>query len=1167
MKHLYVRPWFAVVRGIVFCTAAVQAFACESSVTNVLRVPPHNAFIRGFWRSLNEPPYAVSGNPLNGGAINACVSENRHGNCLAVWQQLIGGPDGSYNVFAAYFDACSNSWSQRTNLSSKTTPFGASDAEDPQVKFDDCGNGFAYWRQATTLFLKNGAHQKDVPDNQPVYNIFASWYDGTTGVWTTPVNISLNQSANALAPIMAFAGGNNGVAVWQEEPATESLTPDVVGTACNDVIIEGIVTLMYSSTCGDVMLTNSAQVADFTFYGIVKVNGGQQNLYFEAKAPFTLTNECEGAFEDCTAVDGYTYATFDTTIVENVAVSGEPVTSVIVSIALEGTVALDLEGAVKVAPQDFFMASDCPVFDGYVDALGSANGCTFVTTLTELAITTSIGGCPEGCPEDDSDLVIGVKATPGPLKVTLVAADYNPATGQLGTPQVIAYPLALPDELQGRGVKTFVVIDGFGNITVVWCAGREGSSSAAQMPNFLSMLRSRSDGGDGGVNDIFVAIRPGGSPAWNGPVDLTLSSRFDSNNPTIATNACGACVIAWQTLNDAGINDIYVLDLIMGTMPTGSGILVSNGTSDAINPQAVVSCPGKVTLIWQQAFGNDYRVVSCSFNADPTTRGPVIDFSGSGNVITQTPARIATLDSQGNAICVWVSQTGPSPDDSAIMASTHNAANDSWLKPVTISGTPASAQNPAISSDGIGGAMALWQAISGYGVDAIYGRRYVRSQSEVPFATNELILLESHELGAPVNAVAWLCKECGCSCGPLAVAVGDTTCDADVRVYQLMGEQLMFLAKASRADRSRAASWCCINGTPYLAVGGTADETGNEVAIFTLARSGATFTLKPVACWKQGAPVNCISWLCTCYSSDCAQNLLAIGSDTPRGCGPELQLVSFDPRASQNKISKVAQFSHGAPIYSIDWCTDCRYAQQTPLLAIGGTMAAAPCGPGSDVNVRVLAFNCSGLAPVAWTHDASETVMAVKWCCTESSADPVLAVGGSPAMADSALYSGARLYCVLADTNRMILKGNALAGDRTCTTNAIDTFPGDCLACPQHALLCANSCLPLTLAFTCTANEDGHGCPADIVVYTKRKASNAMTCTFSLDPLFGTAVSSSVRSLAWCRTEGAPFAYLLAGFAAPQRPVDVFDGSHDENTKRTGITLYKARIAPCSRSV
>lgn len=419
---------------------------------------------------------------------------------------------------------------------------------------------------------------------------------------------------------------------------------------------------------------------------------------------------------------------------------------------------------------------------------------------------------------------------------------------------------------------------------------------------------------------------------------------------------------------------------------------------------------------------------------------------------------------------------------------------------------------------------------------------------------NKLFCVDQKFIGAPVYSVAWLC-ECGVRYQrkTLAAVAGGMADGANIRVYELVGDGLVFVAAAKHGGIVRSVDWCCIDGVAYLAVGGTRDDAGDEVEVFVLEdvpeyagsdRHGGCY-LKFVGTWSHGATVNSVAWLCRgCHDYQAPQRrMLAVGGDTPERDSAEIRILQFDMDATP-RLAVTGSFMHGAPIHSVGWCE--QEGGAFPLLAAAGEQAAS-CEGG--FNLRLLALGCpSGeYALLDSQRVPCACIDVLRWCCTNC---PFIFVAG---MCQG--EGGARDAKLMGTMYKLLLANGKLMAQSS--SNLLPaTFSDDR---PQGSSILAlgfvsRAGCPCEYVTVGGSMSDAGVCPGNIVVY--RKGADGLYQDVVTMARFDTTVSS----LSWCAPNRSGCSYLLVG-AQPRISEDPM--SHECKPE---IALYKASFEGCQRS-
>jgi len=313
-----------------------------------------------------------------------------------------------------------------------------------------------------------------------------------------------------------------------------------------------------------------------------------------------------------------------------------------------------------------------------------------------------------------------------------------------------------------------------------------------------------------------------------------------------------------------------------------------------------------------------------------------------------------------------------------------------------------------------------------------------------------------------------------------------------------------------------SVEWCCTEVPELLAIGGAfstsdcADDGG--VQIYSKGPSQLDF----MATFTHGGKINAVAWLCGCCDDDHNPVIAIAGEAGDCGTGNEIRILEFDP--TNTTFNPIASFTHGAPIYSLDWC--CRSGSSRAYLAAGGQ--PAECG-GPNLGIYVLVCKSGGQFEADVVTNSQTTgadLHAVRWCCDPNSKYLKLAVGGKPN------GSGINTQIYNLFNNRFSKFVDKVITNTTdpATIFTIDWNP-----------LC--SCQYVTYGTGCQET-----CGHNLFVYK----INRQNSVCSLDLVTSTNFDENITSLEWCSdTKGA---YLIVGASPESQCVE----------SKKEIALYKA---------
>jgi predicted lipoprotein with Yx(FWY)xxD motif len=242
--------------------------------------------------------------------------------------------------------------------------------------------------------------------------------------------------------------------------------------------------------------------------------------------------------------------------------------------------------------------------------------------------------------------------------------------------------------------------------------------------------------GRGTGNDIYAQhISRLGAPEWseNGlPVCL---ARNDQTAPTIVTDGAGGAIITW-TDSRTGNNDIYGqrVSRTGSILWPGGGLPICTAVNDQVASTLVADGEGGAIVTWRDLrSGTSYDI----YAQHVSSAGALLWIPNGVPVCAapnrQTDPAIAT-DGAGGAIIAWLDNRKGNSDIYAQRLS--GSGKVEWTPDgVLISESESNQRNPAIISDGSGGAIFVWRdARNGMNYD-IYGER-VNSSGSTQWALN-----------------------------------------------------------------------------------------------------------------------------------------------------------------------------------------------------------------------------------------------------------------------------------------------------------------------------------------------------------------------------------------------------------------------------------------------
>lgn len=398
------------------------------------------------------------------------------------------------------------------------------------------------------------------------------------------------------------------------------------------------------------------------------------------------------------------------------------------------------------------------------------------------------------------------------------------------------------------------------------------------------------------------------------------------------------------------------------------------------------------------------------------------------------------------------------------------------------------------------------------------------SLSRPCFPLNRLIPVRKLTHGAPIQSVSWLCDE---NCPIKLAAFGGYSCSdqcivTSIDVYRLdtTNDTLIKIDidQPLPTPYVYSVDWTCINGTPYLAVGGCPDAQGNSVWIYQYASGQLTF----VQSFKHYGTIYTIKWL----NDGCTENqnsrFIAIGGEPVSGI--DTRLLIFNTYTET--LNSTADLTHGSTIYAICWSIR---NNNCPLLITGGKTTNTCEGP---VNLRTYSFDCSeALTLITSSYYKGEVVRTLSCCCNTNLLIkvPLILVGGDPIPQDQ--YPGPNAVIYYFDIHSHMLKPLAYTQQQE-KVFASTWIPG----CNCNLLALGSGCIhsecdPNIGLYSLDCNNGLHliktgavkfddnittiaACKINNITYViAGTETNSWNCTQQIDPLCSSAKNSNEIAL------------------------------------------------------
>lgn len=216
-----------------------------------------------------------------------------------------------------------------------------------------------------------------------------------------------------------------------------------------------------------------------------------------------------------------------------------------------------------------------------------------------------------------------------------------------------------------------------------------------------------------GAKNIIWGARYAVGVGWSSP--SIVGNIADAYQPQVAADASGYAIAVWYQSDGTRMNiwaNRYTPSWGWGI----AGLIETNDTGGATNPQVAVDSSGNALAVWQHFDGTRTNIFANRYTAGSGwgTAGLLETASG-----TASKPQVA-FDSSGNALAVW------QQDDSfsTSIFSNRYTAGSGWGNASLVEVDDSNgAADPQVAFDGSGNALAVWDQYDGVRV-SIYANRY-----------------------------------------------------------------------------------------------------------------------------------------------------------------------------------------------------------------------------------------------------------------------------------------------------------------------------------------------------------------------------------------------------------------------------------------------------------
>ena len=262
----------------------------------------------------------------------------------------------------------------------------------------------------------------------------------------------------------------------------------------------------------------------------------------------------------------------------------------------------------------------------------------------------------------------------------------NPAAAAWPTDPLVNVPLCTAIGNQSNGA---IAPDGAGGAIITWHDSRSGSS------------------------DIYAQrVAADGTPQWAADGVAVCSAANEQYNPTIAADGTGGVIVTWEDLRGGFKTDIYAQRISAGGVAqwTANGVALCTAGGHQQSPTIIPDGVGGAIVTWMGLFGGNYDVYAqriSDVGAAQWTANGVALCTAAGHQYHP----VLVTDGAGGAIVTWRDQrTGGDYTFSDTYAQRISAGGVVQWTPngVAVCTATGPQQEPAIASDGAGGAIVIW---------------------------------------------------------------------------------------------------------------------------------------------------------------------------------------------------------------------------------------------------------------------------------------------------------------------------------------------------------------------------------------------------------------------------------------------------------------------------
>ncbi len=239
---------------------------------------------------------------------------------------------------------------------------------------------------------------------------------------------------------------------------------------------------------------------------------------------------------------------------------------------------------------------------------------------------------------------------------------------------------------------------------------------------------------DGNRVSIFANRHTAGT-GWGTAELIESNDAAGANAPQISVGADGNALVVWQQ-SDGNRDSIFANRYTVGTGWGTAGLIESNDTGYAYDPQIDIDINGNALAVWIQVDGTRDSIFANRYTVD-TGWGTAELIESNDTEHASDPQITVTAD--GNAFAVWLQSDGTRP---SIFSNRYTVGTGWGTAELIESNDIGGARTPQVSVDTDGNALAVWQQYEGTS-NSIFANRHTAGAG---WGTAELI--ESSDSGA-----------------------------------------------------------------------------------------------------------------------------------------------------------------------------------------------------------------------------------------------------------------------------------------------------------------------------------------------------------------------------------------------------------------------------------